>query len=158
VNLSGDDQHKAEVFDRLKPLFNVDGVDVDFAGFVPVNQALYATIENDLQRAERYAFPITAVLLLLIFGSAASASMPLVLGAMAMAFAFMAMRLLTMVTDLSIFAANTVTIFGLGLAIDYSLFIVSRYREELPAIGPAGAVEKTVATTGRAVAFSGITV
>ncbi len=158
VNLSGDDQHKAEVFERLKPKFQVEGLNVAFAGFVPVNKSLYTTIESDLRRAEMLAFPITAVLLLVIFGSGASASMPLVLGAMAMAFAFMAMRLITMVTDLSIFAANTVTIFGLGLAIDYSLFIVSRTREELPERGVAGAVERAVATTGRAVAFSGVTV
>jgi RND superfamily putative drug exporter len=158
VNLSGDDQHKAEVFARIKPYFAVDEATVAFAGFVPVNQELYSTIENDLQRAEKIAFPITAVLLLVIFGSGASASMPLLLGGLAMAFAFFAMRIITLFTDVSIFAANTVTIFGLGLAIDYSLFIVSRYREELPARGVAGAVEHTVATTGRAVAFSGITV
>ena len=158
VNLSGDDQHKAEVSNRIKGDFLVDGLDVDYAGFVPVNKDLYDTVEKDLTRAEQIAFPITAVLLLLIFGSGASASMPLVLGAMAMAFAFLAMRIMTMFTDVSIFAANTVTIFGLGLAIDYSLFIVSRYREELPALGVAEAVEKTMATTGRAVGFSGITV
>jgi len=63
-----------------------------------------------------------------------------------------------MITDLSVFAANIVTLLGLGLAVDYSLFLVSRYREELPSLGVAGAVERTVATTGRAVAFSGITV
>jgi RND superfamily putative drug exporter len=158
VNMSGDEQHKAEVFARIQPYFQVEGFDVELAGFVPVNQALYHTIERDLQRAEMLAFPITAVLLLLIFGSVASAAMPLVLGALAMAVAFLAMRIIIVFTDLSIFAANVVTILGLGLAIDYSLFIVSRYREELPALGVAGAVEKTVATTGRAVAFSGVTV
>jgi RND superfamily putative drug exporter len=158
VTLSGDTQHRQEVFDRIKGDFAVDGVSVAFAGFVPVNESLYRTIAQDLRRAEIIAFPITAVMLLLIFGSAASATMPLVLGGMAVAMAFLIMRLITMITDLSVFAANVVTLLGLGLAIDYSLFLVSRYREELPALGVAGAVEKAVETTGRAVAFSGITV
>jgi uncharacterized membrane protein YdfJ with MMPL/SSD domain len=158
VNLSGDDQHKKEVFERLEAQFVAEGYPVRFTGFVPVNNALYRTVENDLTRAELLAFPITAVLLLLIFGSAVSSAMPLVLGVLAVSFAFLAMRVLLLFTDLSIFAANVVTVLGLGLAIDYSLFLVSRYREELPKLGVDEAVVKMVATTGRAVAFSGVTV
>lgn len=158
VNLSGDDQHKKEVFERLEAKFAAEGYPVRFTGFVPVNNALYRTVENDLTRAELLAFPITAILLLLIFGSVVSSAMPLVLGVLAVSFAFLAMRVLLIFTDLSIFAANVVTVLGLGLAIDYSLFLVSRYREELPRLGPDEAVVKMVATTGRAVAFSGVTV
>jgi uncharacterized membrane protein YdfJ with MMPL/SSD domain len=159
ITLRGDDQSKGEAFERMKHLFPVEGADLIFAGYVPVNQALYTTVENDLRRAELIAFPITAALLVLIFGSGASASLPLVLGGLAMVFAFFTMRLLTYVTDLSIFAANVVTVLGLGLGIDYSLFLVSRFREELANGASVGdAVEKTVATTGRAVAFSGVTV
>jgi len=158
VTLAGDNQQRQEIFERIKGDFAVDGLDVAFAGFVPVNQSLAQTVEQDLRRAELIAFPVTAVLLLVIFGSAVAASMPLVLGGMAVAVAFLIMRILTMVTDLSVFAANIVTLLGLGLAVDYSLFLVSRYREELPARGVAGAVETAIATTGRAVAFSGITV
>jgi trehalose monomycolate/heme transporter len=158
VNLSGDDQHKKEVFERLEAKFTAEGYPVRFTGFVPVNNALYRTVENDLTRAELLAFPITAVLLLLIFGSAVSSAMPLILGVLAVSLAFLAMRVLLLFTDLSIFAANVVTVLGLGLAIDYSLFLVSRYREELPKLGADEAVVKMVATTGRAVAFSGVTV
>ena len=162
VNLSGDDQHKKEVFERLQHgsggAFVAEGFPVSFAGLVPVNEALYRTIERDLSRAEMVAFPITAILLLFIFGSAVSSVMPLVLGVLAVLLAFLAMRGLLLFTDLSIFAANVVTVLGLGLAIDYSLFLVSRYREELPALGVERAIVKMVATTGRAVAFSGITV
>lgn len=158
VNLSGDDQHKKEVFDRLEKAFVAEGYPLSFAGFVPINDAIYRTVERDLTRAELLAFPITAVLLLLIFGSAVSSAMPLILGVLAVSLAFLAMRVLLLFTDLSIFAANVVTVLGLGLAIDYSLFLVSRYREELPGLGVEGAVVKMVATTGRAVAFSGVTV
>jgi trehalose monomycolate/heme transporter len=158
VTLKGDEQYKAEAYLRLKKDFAVEGIGLDFAGFVPVNESLYSTIEKDLRDAEFLAFPITAVLLLVIFGSGVSASMPLILGGLAMALAFLAMRIILVFTDLSIFAANVVTVLGLGLAIDYSLFIVSRYREELPALGVERAIEKTIATTGRAVAFSGVTV
>ncbi len=159
VNLRGDDQSKGEALDRLRPQLAVAGTELIVAGYVPVNQAIYRTVEADLQKAELLAFPITAVLLLVIFGSGASASVPLVLGGLAVVLAFFAMRMLTMVTDVSIFAANVVTVLGLGLGIDYSLFLVARYREELARPGGVErAVAHTVATTGRAVAFSGITV
>lgn len=159
IHLKGDDQLKGEALARLKPRLAVAGTEHLLAGYVPVNQELYVTIEQDLRRAELLAFPITAVLLLLIFGSGASASLPLILGGLAVVFAFFAMRVLTLATDISIFAANVVTVLGLGLGIDYSLFLVARYREELKLPGGvARAVEHTVATTGRAVAFSGVTV
>jgi len=89
--------------------------------------------------------------------------MPLVVGGLAILGAFTALRLITLVTDVSVFAINIVTMLGLGLAIDYALFIVSRFREELAA-QPAGrqgvedALVRTVATAGRTVAFSGVTV
>ena len=159
INLRGDDQTKGEALTRLRARFAVAGTEHLLAGYVPVNQELYRTIEEDLRRAELLAFPIVAVLLLLIFGSGASASLPLILGGLAVVFAFFAMRMLTVVTDISIFAANVVTVLGLGLGIDYSLFLVARYREELGHDGDVErAVTHTVATTGRAVAFSGVTV
>jgi trehalose monomycolate/heme transporter len=158
VTMKGDDQEKEDAFDRLRPLMRVPGIQTRYAGFIPVNQVLQATIEADVRRAEMIAFPITAILLVLIFGSLASASLPLAVGGLSVLFAFLLMRIMTMFTDLSLFAANVVTVLGLGLAIDYSLFIVNRYREELPKRGVREAVVRTMATTGRAVAFSGVTV
>lgn len=164
VSIGGDDETKTQVFRRLQPTIDaaiaaVPGLSVQYAGIAPVNSALYSTIERDLWRAELIAFPLTAVLLVLIFQSLASAALPLILGACSVAFALAAMRLLVHVTDVSLFSANVISILGLGLAIDYSLFLVARFREELAAGRDVeDAVVVTCSTTGRAVAFSGLTV
>ncbi len=164
VSLDGDDEDKSRAYDRLRPFFeaatkDMKGLEVVFGGIAPVNQAVYRTIEADLRFAEMVAFPLTALLLVVIFQSLASASLPMILGVCSVAFAFVAMRMLITVTDVSIFAANVISILGLGLAIDYSLFLVARFREELGAGRTVeDAVVVTVATTGRAVAFSGVTV
>jgi uncharacterized membrane protein YdfJ with MMPL/SSD domain len=178
IALRGDDGVKAATMKRLVPLMEAPPLSLQMGGVIPVNAAVTETIASDLQRAEAIAFPITAFLLLLFFGSGASASLPLALGALSIAMALAALRLLTHVTPVSVFAVNLVTLLGLGLAIDYSLFMVNRYREELQKRRPLdrtgttvppptreseqadveAAVVHTVSTTGRAVAFSGITV
>lgn len=164
VSIAGDDEDKTRAYLRLAPVFqgatkNVEGLSVVFGGIAPVNEALYKTIENDLWFAEMIAVPLTTIMLVIIFQSLASAALPMILGLCSMVFAFVAMRMLVMVTDVSIFSANVISILGLGLAIDYSLFLVARFREEL-ALGLAvpDALSRTLSTTGRAVAFSGVTV
>jgi len=103
--------------------------------------------------------PILLILLALIFGSIAAASLPLAIGAIGILGSFTALRLLTLATPVSIYSINITTILGLGLAIDYGLFMVGRFREELhrqPTV--EAAVARTVATAGRTVAVSGVTV
>ena len=113
----------------------------------------------DVQRAEELSMPVLLVLLLVIFGSLVAAAWPLVIGAVAILGAFVVTRLLTSVTEVSVFAVNIITLIGLGLSIDYSLFIVSRFREELRAgYEVREAVVRTMRTAGRTVAVSGITV
>ena len=164
ISLGGDDEDKSRAFTRLEPVISaavaaVPGMGVEFGGIAPVNRALYTIIERDLFVAEAVAFPLTALLLIVIFQSLASAALPLILGACSVAFALTAMRLLVLVTDVSIFSANVISILGLGLAIDYSLFLVARFREELArGRDVEDALVVTCATTGRAVAFSGLTV
>ncbi len=164
VSMHGDDERKAQAYQRLKPMLEasaagVPGMTVQFGGLAPVNSALYATIEHDLWRAELFAFPLTALLLVFIFQSLVSTALPLILGVCSVAFAMVAMRLLLNVTDVSMFAANVISILGLGLAIDYSLFLVSRFREEMArGRSTEDALVTTMSTTGRAVAFSGLTV
>jgi uncharacterized membrane protein YdfJ with MMPL/SSD domain len=132
-------------------------------GEVAVGRDGDTQVARDIGRAERLSLPLLLVLLLVVFGALAAAGMPLVVGGLAVLGAFTALRLLTLVTEVSVFAINLVTMLGLGLAIDYALFVVARFREELTA-RPAGprrvedAVVRTVATAGRTVAFSGLTV
>jgi len=118
-----------------------------------------STIEKDLQRAESIAIPITMLLMLLVFGALVASGLPAVIGAVAVLGSFLALFLTTQVTSVSIFAINLVTALGIGLGIDYALFIVTRFREELArGRDPHEAVIRTVATAGRTVVFSGITV
>ena len=116
-------------------------------------------VQQDLTHAEELAFPVLFVLALIVFGSGVAALLPLVSGALTIVGALLLLRLLDAVTPISTYALNIVTGAGLGLAIDYSLLLVSRYREELAQRGPgADAVRATVATAGRTVAFSSVTV
>ncbi len=116
-------------------------------------------VQQDLTHAEELAFPVLFVLALIVFGSGVAALLPLVSGALTIIGALLLLRLLDAVTPISTYALNIVTGAGLGLAIDYSLLLVSRYREELAQRGPgADAVRATVATAGRTVAFSSVTV
>lgn len=126
--------------------------------------AFYRDIETvsqrDLRRAEIIVFPIALVALLVVFGSVVAASVPLIVGGLSVAMVLGSLFLATRFTDLSIFVLNLATMLGLGLAVDYSLFVTSRFREELQRTNNdvPRAVERTVETAGQAVFFSGTTV
>jgi uncharacterized membrane protein YdfJ with MMPL/SSD domain len=116
-------------------------------------------VEEDLRTAELFAFPLLFLLSLLFFRSLVAALLPLLVGALAIVGTFLMLRVASEMTSVSIFALNVVTGLGLGLAIDYSLFIVSRYREEIARTGPGiDAMRRTLATAGRTVLFSALTV
>jgi RND superfamily putative drug exporter len=116
-------------------------------------------VERDLRTAELFAFPLLFLLSLLFFRSLVAALLPLLVGALAIVGTFLVLRVASELTSVSIFALNVAIGLGLGLAIDYSLFIVSRYREEIARTG-AGleAMRRTLATAGRTVLFSSLTV
>jgi putative drug exporter of the RND superfamily len=136
-----------------------DGITVGLAGAEPVFAAIGETIEGDLVRAEAIAVPLTLLLLLFVFGGVVAAGLPVLVGGVSVFGAFMVLWTVTQFTDVSIFSINLVTALGLGLSIDYSLFIVSRFREERAAGRSVDdAVIRTVETAGRTVAFSAITV
>jgi RND superfamily putative drug exporter len=124
--------------------------------------AFYADVErtsqSDLHRAELIAFPFALLALLLVFGSAVAAALPILVGGFAVFAVLALLALAGSVTDLSIFAMNVATMLSLGLAVDYSLFLTSRYREELGRGSEEDAVAATVATAGKAVFYSGLTV
>ena len=132
---------------------------VYLGGSAAVSQAITGQISSDLARSEAIAIPLTIILLLIVFGSMVAAGMPLLVGLASIFGSFFVLYLLTYLTDVSVFALNLVTGLGLGLGIDYSLLIVSRFREEL-ASGKevSAAVARTVASAGRTVVFSGLTV
>ena len=116
-------------------------------------------VEKDLQRAEMLAFPLLFLLSLLFFRSLVAALLPLLVGAFAIVGTFLILRAASEMASVSIFALNLTTGLGLGLAIDYSLFVVSRYREEIARTGPGlGAIRATMRTAGRTVMFSSLTV
>lgn len=116
-------------------------------------------IQHDLTFAEELAFPLLFLLAVWVFRSVVAALLPIVCGALSILGGLLVLRLVDLVTPVSTYALNIVTGVGLGLGIDYSLLLVSRYREELARVGPgAEAVRRTVATAGRTVAFSSITV
>jgi trehalose monomycolate/heme transporter len=134
-------------------------VRTQIGGNVAFLQQANAQTTKDITRAETLSMPVLLILLLLIFGGLVAASTPLMIGGLSILGAFVTIRLLTMVTDVSVFAINIITLLGLGMAIDYSLFVVSRFREELAAGHPtATAIQRTMATAGRTVMVSGLTI
>ncbi|MEV8535252.1 MMPL family transporter [Streptomyces sp. NPDC051211] len=161
ARVQGDEKTTTRVLDRIAPeLRGTHGpVEVSLGGPVAVQREVTATIQEDLLRAELIALPVTLVLLVLVFGSAIAALLPLGVGIIAILGTNAVLRGLTEFTEVSVFAMNLTTALGLGLAIDYALFIVRRFREELAAgREPVAAVGATLRTAGRTVLFSALTV
>jgi uncharacterized membrane protein YdfJ with MMPL/SSD domain len=132
---------------------------VKLGGRAASSDDVNATVKSDIARAELLALPLILLLSLLFFRSVVAALLPLAVGGVAIVGAFAVLGLANGVTDVSIFALNITTGLGLGLAIDYSLFVVARYREELASYGPGlRALERTVDTAGRTVVYSSLTV
>jgi RND superfamily putative drug exporter len=128
-------------------------------GQVPINLAFNTTLEQDLQRAEVFALPVTLILLMLIFASIVAALLPISVGVLAIVGGVGGTLFLARFTDVSQYAINVVTLIGLGVAIDYSLFIVNRFRDELAAgASREDAIAIAMSTAGRAITFSGVTV
>ena len=148
-------KYEPQVVAEIRP----SAVKVYVTGQVPINLAFNNTLEQDLQRAEYVALPITLILLVLIFASVVAALLPISVGVLAIVGGVGGTLFLARFTDVSQYAINVVTLIGLGVAIDYSLFIVNRFRDELAAgASREDAIAKAMSTAGRAITFSGITV
>jgi uncharacterized membrane protein YdfJ with MMPL/SSD domain len=153
-----EDDETQEAGERIVETF-AGSDDVTVGGSAVAQAQVNEQVEEDLRTAELYAFPLLFLLSLLFFRSLVASALPLLVGALAIVGTFLMLRMVSEVTSVSIFALNLVTGLGLGLAIDYSLFIVSRYREELARSGPGlEALRRTMATAGRTVLFSSLTV
>jgi RND superfamily putative drug exporter len=156
INLPPEESQRLK--DDFERLIVPTNLEVRLAGSPVFYADLETVTERDLRRAELIAFPFALAALVFVFGSLVAAGVPLIVGGASVAIVLALVYAITRVTELSIFTLNVATLLGLGLAIDYSLFIVSRFREELAKGEVARAVEVTTATAGRAVFFSGLTV
>jgi hypothetical protein len=147
-----------DLYPSLRKLIRAETLEVVSVGNVALNHDFTEVARKDLGRVEALILPAVAVLLLLVFGSVVAAALPLAVGALAMTGAMAITLLLSRCVSVSIYAPNIVSMIGLGVAIDYSLFVVSRFREEIREREPIEALARTVATAGRAILFSGLTV
>ncbi|GGK51796.1 MMPL family transporter [Nocardia camponoti] len=160
ASVAGDDGELPIRAAALSKAFETDGpVSIQAGGLIATYDNMNTQISKDLVLAEAVAIPVTGLLLAIVFGSVVAAALPIAIGLFAIAAALGILRVLTGLTDVSIFALNMTTALGLALAIDYSLFIVSRYREELAAgRNPHDAVIRSVQTAGRTVVYSALVV
>jgi RND superfamily putative drug exporter len=160
VKLS-DDSAQSDVGKNISDEFTGDynGAKIYVAGFAAISSEINSTISEDLARAEAIAVPLILLLLVFVFGSLIAAGLPLLIGGLAIVGSFFFIWVSAQFTDTSVFALNLITGLGLGLGIDYSLLMVNRFREERAKKKSVNdAVIETVATAGRTVLFSGITV
>ncbi|MFL6172768.1 MAG: MMPL family transporter [Marmoricola sp.] len=164
VSLAGDTQaQQSDNNDLVMPVLESKTLQTDLAGPWSVYTGVNETVSSDLARAEAITLPIVLILSLLIFGSLVAASMPVLVGAISVLGALAVVRLITLFGEVSVFSINVISLLGMGLAIDYALFIISRFREELAVLpdepgASRAAMRATLQTAGRTVLFSGFTV
>ncbi|WP_433661160.1 MMPL family transporter [Nocardia sp. CA-128927] len=159
--LTGDDTQAQVAAGELTEQLagTTDGITVRQSGIAAVFHDVNKQITHDLAIAEGVAIPVSLIVLIVVFGSVIAAALPLAVGIFAILTTLAILRMFTLVTDVSIYALNMTTALGLALAIDYSLFIVSRYREELAnGLDPLPATIRAVQTAGRTVLYSALTV
>jgi RND superfamily putative drug exporter len=147
-----------EVYAGLRGLVRSDVLTVTSAGALALHHDFKEITRRDVLRAELVILPVVPILLVLVFGSVVAAAVPFGVGLLAVAGGMAGTLLLTRVTSVSLYALNVVTMIGLAVAIDYSLFIVSRHREEIRRRPGEEALGRTMATAGSAILFSGLTV
>lgn len=136
-----------------------EGLTIRVAGGAVFANSINGRIQDDLKLAEAISIPLTFILLVLVFGALAASAMPLVIGVTAILGTFLGLYLLTLITDVSVFALNLTTGLGLGLGIDYALLIVNRFREELhKGLSNEDAIVNTLRSAGKTVFYSGLTV
>lgn len=159
LEFDGDLEHAQAQIPKIRALLQPTGLDAYISGEPAVYDDLTRLSSHDLEVAEACALPVALLVLLLIFGTAVAAGLPVVGGGIAVTVTFGLLYVLAGVTDLSIFVMNSATMLGLAVGIDYALFMVGRFREELRNGRPVGeAVEITVKYAGRSIFFSGLAV
>ncbi|MGN0100672.1 MAG: MMPL family transporter [Dietzia sp.] len=159
IQIAGEAEEILQNFRVIEDRIPVEGIQTDIAGLQPVAGALQDGMDADLVRAELIALPLVFLLLIVVFGGLVAAFLPVAVGVLTILGSLGALHLLSLITPVNSFAQNVVTLIGLGLAIDYGLFVVSRFREEMAeGYPPDAAVRRSVATAGRTVVFSAVMV
>lgn len=159
IPLKGDDDDTILTnYKTIEPaLQKLDGGTVQLAGLQPIASALTGTIATDQRRMEVLALPLVAVVLFLVFGGAVAACLPVMVGGLSIAGSLGILRLIAVFGPVHFFAQPVVSLIGLGIAVDYGLFVVSRFREEIAeGYDTEVAVRRTVMTAGRTVVFSAV--
>ncbi len=146
------------VVEEVRGKVRSDDLTTYVTGAPAVYQDLEAASNDDVRQAEKYAFPFAVVILVFAFGTLVAAGVPVVIGGASVLTSLAVLYFLAGAYDMSVFVLTLSTMLGLGLGIDYALFAVSRFREELESFPPAEAVPRTVATAGRSIFFSGTAV
>jgi RND superfamily putative drug exporter len=159
VQLERADDEGIAAFQRLRDQMSGDHLEILMGGELATYVDIRRQLARDIWRAELASFAALSLLLVWVFGSVVAAMLPLVVGGVTIVLSMAFLKGFTQVIDVSVYAANVVSMLGLGLAIDYALFIVSRFREELAAGGDVPhSLRVTLRTAGRTVAYSGLTV
>nr|BDT33054.1 MMPL family transporter [Myxococcus sp. MH1] len=159
VRLKGGEREAVAAFPTVRAALDDPRLETTQTGKVAFLAALNQLLEHDLLRAELISFPLALLVLLWVFRTVVAAMLPLVVGGLAVLCGVAGVLLLSRVTNMAQYTLNVVSLIGLGVAIDYSLFIVSRFRGELAeGLSTQAALARTLDTAGRAVAFSGLAV
>src|SRR5215203_547771 len=146
------------VVDDVRSKVRSDKLETYVTGAPAVYQDLEAASNEDVKDAEKYAFPFAVIILIFAFGTLVAAGVPVLIGGASVVTALAALYFIASIYDMSVFTLTLSTMLGLGLGIDYALFFVSRFREELENYPTVEAVSRTVATAGRSIFFSGTAV
>jgi RND superfamily putative drug exporter len=159
VTLRGNLVEALAAYPSVRARLRSDQLEIACTGRVPFTHDLDRTLEHDLIRAELLSLPLALLVLIVVFRTVVAAALPVGVGALAVVGGVAAVLALSRHTDIAQFTINVCSLIGLGVAIDYSLFLVSRYREELAAgAGRDDALVRAMGTAGRVVGFSGIAV
>ena len=165
IGLKGDGEQTLKDYRAIEDaLYDIElpaGTEVQVAGATAIAGALDSGMADDIARAEKIGLIFVAVILLFVFGSVVAAAMPLVVGVLSILGSLSVLSLLAQVQQVNVFSQSVITLLGLGLAIDYGLFMVSRFREELDQRGDSpeeirDAVAETTTTAGKTVFFSAL--
>src|SRR5438067_6611984 len=164
LRIAVEEDASSDVAKHLRDRLSLDagarnGVDIHLIGQGALWAGLQQVSKTDLAKAESIGFPVVLLILVAVFGSFAAAALPLALGGVSVLVTGAAIYLLSRSMDMSVFVTNMASMIGIGVAVDYSLFVLARYREEIQGGASRAAARATAMATSRtAVAFSGLTV